>query len=332
MKETTSWLNRHGYRTRRGSTFGVGPVHKILTNTCYSTGKWPYGKRDSRNGGQHDPEKVILIPVPVLIDTVTAERVLAKLARNNPRTTPPRVVNGPSLLTGIAICASCGSGMTGTGTNRRGKSYSYYSCAGCHQKGTSVCKGRHIPASMLDDIVLSNLKQRLFTPKRLAWVCKCWRIGSLPRPTLSIVGCFPCSARLPTPTNACGGSTARSKRVSSSSMDILRERVAALKSDRERAKAAYDRARAQCGAVATIEAAKIDAFARLISEKLDNGDSNARKGFIRSIVDAIEVDDKQIRFIGSKNVLQAAIAGKETANENVRGFVSKWRARKDSNL
>jgi len=114
--------------------------------------------------------------------------------------------------------------------------------------------------------------------------------------------------------------------------DILRERVAALKSDRERAKAAYDRARAQCGAVATIEAAKIDAFARLMSEKLDNGDSNARKGFIRSIVDAIEVDDKQIRIIGSKNVLQAAIAGKQTANENVRGFVSKWRARKDSNL
>jgi hypothetical protein len=28
----------------------------------------------------------------------------AKLAQNNPKTTPPRIVNGPSLLTGIAIC------------------------------------------------------------------------------------------------------------------------------------------------------------------------------------------------------------------------------------
>lgn len=47
---------------------------------------------------QHDPSNVILIPVPVLIDIAIAERVMAKLAQNNPRTTPPRVVNGPSLL------------------------------------------------------------------------------------------------------------------------------------------------------------------------------------------------------------------------------------------
>src|SRR5665811_1300590 len=74
--------------------------------------------------------------------------------------------------------------------------------------------------------------------------------------------------------------------------DILRERTATLKSERERAKAALDRARAQCGTVTTIDSAKIDAFARLMTEKLDNGDTNARKGYIRSIVDAIEVDDK----------------------------------------
>lgn len=54
--------------------------------------------------------------------------------------------------------------MTRTGTNRRGKSYSYYSCAGCHQKGKSVCNGRHIPAAVLDDIILNNLKQRLLAP------------------------------------------------------------------------------------------------------------------------------------------------------------------------
>ena len=41
VKETTKWLNAHGYRTRRGATFGVGSVHKILTNNCYATGKWP---------------------------------------------------------------------------------------------------------------------------------------------------------------------------------------------------------------------------------------------------------------------------------------------------
>jgi site-specific DNA recombinase len=108
--------------------------------------------------------------------------------------------------------------------------------------------------------------------------------------------------------------------------DILRERTASLKSERERAKAALDRARAQCGTVAAIDAQKIDAFARLMTDNLDNGDTNARKGYIRSIIDAVEVDDEAVRIIGSKDVLQALIAGKQIANGNVRGFVRKWRS------
>ena len=69
-----------------------------------------------------------------------------------------------------------------------------------------------------------------------------------------------------------------------------------------------------------------------MNEKLDTGDTSARKTYIRSIVDAIEVDDRAIRIIGSRDVLQAVIAGKQTANGNVRGFVRKWRAGRDSNL
>src|SRR5262249_32049564 len=41
--------------------------------------------------------------------------------------------------------------------------------------------------------------------------------------------------------------------------------------------------------------------------------------------------DGAIRIFG-KDILQAAIAGKQTKNGNVRGFVRKWRARNDSNV
>src|ERR1035437_8093133 len=68
----------------------------------------------------------------------------------------------------IKFSVHTGAGMTRSGTNRRGKSYSYYSCAGCQNKGASVCKGRHIPTATLDGIIISNLKQRLLTPDRLA--------------------------------------------------------------------------------------------------------------------------------------------------------------------
>ncbi|MCK1478235.1 hypothetical protein IVB27_26385 [Bradyrhizobium sp. 197] len=82
---------------------------------------------------------------------------------------------------------------------------------------------------------------------------------------------------------------------------------------------------------AEAEAGKIDAFVRLMNAKLDAGDTNTCKGYIRSIIDAVEIDDQAIRIIGSKDILQAAIAGKQTENGNVRGFVRKWRARRDSN-
>jgi len=64
VKETTKWLNGHGYRTRRGATFGVGPIHKIITNSCYATGKWPYGRRNSRTGTFHDPKTIVEINIP----------------------------------------------------------------------------------------------------------------------------------------------------------------------------------------------------------------------------------------------------------------------------
>ena len=66
IKEVTKWLNSRGHRTRRGSTFGVGPVHNILRNACYATGKWPYGRRSSRTGSKHDPATIIEIPIPTL--------------------------------------------------------------------------------------------------------------------------------------------------------------------------------------------------------------------------------------------------------------------------
>lgn len=114
--------------------------------------------------------------------------------------------------------------------------------------------------------------------------------------------------------------------------DILRERIATLKSQRDQAKTALDRARAQCSTAMAIDAIKIDAFARLMNEELDTGNTHARKTYIRSVVDAVEVSDRATRIVGSKDILQAAIAGKRTENGNVRGFVRNWRARKDSNL
>src|SRR5215831_19385888 len=80
VKETTKWLNEQGHRTRRGATFGVGPLHGILTNRCYATGRWPYGIRNSRTGSLHDPTTVVEIEIPPIISPGMFEAVQAKLA------------------------------------------------------------------------------------------------------------------------------------------------------------------------------------------------------------------------------------------------------------
>ena len=98
VKEATKWLNEHGHRTRRGSTFGVGPLHRILKSSYYATGKWPYGRRNSRTGGLHDPATIVEIEIPPILPLELVEKVQARLAHNNPKVTPPRIVNGPTLL------------------------------------------------------------------------------------------------------------------------------------------------------------------------------------------------------------------------------------------
>ena len=59
---------------------------------------------------------------------------------------------------------------------------------------------------------------------------------------------------------------------------------------------------------------------------IDTGDVNVRRSYIRSIVDGIEVDDDVVRIVGRKDVRQAVIAGKQSDNGGVRGFVRKWSA------
>ena len=66
-------------------------------------------------------------------------------------------------------------------------------------------------------------------------------------------------------------------------------------------------------------------------DKIDNGDVQARKSYLRAVISEIRVDDDKISIIGDKTTLAAVIAGQNTPDTNVSGFVRKWRARRDSN-
>jgi site-specific DNA recombinase len=331
VKETTKWLNEQGHRTRLGATFGVGSIHRILTNRCYASGKWPYGVRNSRTGSLHDPATIVEIDIPPIIPQEAFDAAQAKLAQNNPKVTPPRVVNGPTLLTGLAVCASCGSGMTRTGTRRGNRSYSYYSCAGCHQKGKTVCKGRHIPMTKLDDLIIENVKDQLFSPERLKLILETLIV----RQGAKDKAVDDRRAALERELSSNEERLTRLYRaIEDGIVDLdaqLKDRIATIKTERDIVRTSLDRLIIQVRASTAITPVRLESFAQLIKGKLESGDVHARKAYLRSVISYIEVDDDKVRVVGDKATLAAAIAGRQVRSDNVRGFVRKWRARRDSN-
>ena len=332
IKKIASWLNSKGYRTRRGGMFGVAGVYLILKNTAY-IGACRYNVRDSKTGDKYPEEDVVKIPVPLIVSQEIFDAVKTKLAASNPKVVSPRLMAGPILLTGIAKCAYCSGGMTQrTGTSSTGRVYSYYTCAARAQKGPSACGGNTVRMAYLDDIVLTALEDRLFAPERLAEVLNALAARQSARSetiNARLVG-------LQTEMNKSESALKRLYKLVEEGHveidDLLSDRIALLKADRENARAALDRARAQARPFESIAAEKVEAFGRLMRSVLRDSDTPARKAYLRALINSVEVGDGKVRILASTDVLQAAAAAPADSAEDVRGSVLKWRARNDSNV
>jgi len=85
-------------------------------------------------------------------------------------TVPLRVVSGPTLLTGICFCATCGGAMTLR--SGKGGRYRYYTCSIKAWQGETGCMGRSIP---MDKLVAEHIAERLLQPERLG---ESWHLSS----------------------------------------------------------------------------------------------------------------------------------------------------------
>ncbi|MBR2120131.1 MAG: recombinase family protein [Afipia sp.] len=330
VKNLTSWLNERGYRTRRGARFGVATVHGILTNTVY-IGEWVFNRRDSRSQQPKPVNEHVTVEVPVIIPRTEFEAVVATLKTRDPRVTAPRVVTGPILLTGIASCAGCGAAMTlRTGTSSTGKVHKYYTCSTCARQGKTGCKGRSVPMAKLDAIVVENLAERLFQPERLKLI-----LGKLAeRRSEQAAEVDQRVSNLRSELTAAEDKLKRLYTMVENGLteldDILKDRLAALKTDRDQAKEALERIKVRPKSH-NFDDQAIERFGRLMRENIASGPIPFRKAYIKSVVDRVEVDDHAIRIVGDRATLEQAMAGDQNANPNVRSFVRKWRARRDSN-
>ena len=331
IKEIVKWLNARGYRTRRSNSFGVGHIHKLLTNTIY-VGRWRFNQTSSKTHKRKADDEIVETPVPAIMDADMFDRVQRQLHARNPKTQPPRVTTGPILLTGLAVCVSCGGGMTlRTGTSEGGRVYRYYTCTTCVCKGKTACKGRSIPMEKLDTLVAEHLMERLFKPERVAAI-----LTSLSSRRAEKAATL--NNRLMALQREMADADDRLKRLYrliedgvTESDEILKDRLNELKVDRDRAKAALERAKEQSAPQAHIDPALIERFGRTLCENFRNGSVPFRKAYLQSLIDVIEIDDRRIRIKGRKELLEKAVLASRNGQSWCSQTSTRWRARRDSN-
>jgi site-specific DNA recombinase len=329
VKAVTCWLNEHGYRTRVGARWGIGPLHQILTRPTYK-GEHRFNRKVWKTREAKPEAEQVAVAIDSIIDAATFDSVQAMLKAKNPRATPPRVVTGPILLTGLATCATCSGGMT----LRTGKSgrYRYYTCATSAQQGKSACKGRSVPMDKLDRLVSDKLAEKLLTPERVRKLLS----GLMNRQATKNEDY---SGRVAALRAKCADAEGRLGRlyaaietgIADPNDATLRGRLEAVKTERDVAKVAFERAVSEMRPDTRITEDKIAAFTGAMQTNVLNGETPFRRAYIRSVIDQVEVDDTEIRIKGRKSVLEKLVMAGGAAPAGVPSFVREWRARRDSN-
>ena len=112
---------------------------------------------------------------------------------------------------------------------------------------------------------------------------------------------------------------------------VLKDRLNILKVERDRAKAALERAKQQSASPIRIDPALIERFGRGMREAFTGGSVPFRKAYLQSLIDVVEVDDHSIRIKGRKDLLEKAVLSSRNQEASCSEMRTEWRARRDSN-
>src|SRR5579883_828943 len=333
IKAIVTHLNARGIRTRDGGRWGIGAVHKVLTRTTY-IGRHRFNAKTWKTRERKPEAEVVEMAVPTIVEAAEFEAVQALLKSRSPAVIAPRIVSGPTLLTGICFCAACGGAMT----LRTGKSgrYRYYTCSTKARQGETGCQGRTLRMEKLDALVVNHLEERLLQPERLGEILSLVldrREERARRQTTHIADLRKRASDV----------DAKLKRlyaaIESGVADLadpaLKDRIAELKAIRDQAQADAERAAGaldRTGPAITPQALKT--FAREARKRLRAENGGYRRDYLRALAQRVEVDAQELRIMGAKSELLrtlVAASGAKTAGFGVPSSVPKWRPQRDSN-
>lgn len=325
VKAIATHLNERGI-TRRGRRFSTGGVYDLLTSTTYH-GKHHFNRTDTRNGRSRPASQWIEFAVPAIIDEQTFNTVQALLQSRSPKRVAPRIVNGPTLLAGVARCGYCGAGLVlNTG---KGGAYRYYCCSRKMRGGAMACQGMRIRMDRLDEIVVGEIATRVLAPGRMNTLLDTNVKSTAERSDQT-------KDRLVQLRHLHKEAEAAITRlltlVEKGLMDpddsSLRERLVGLKLRRdELAAEVVDLSKRASNDQSSITPEKIKRLSGLLRDKLHSGSPELKQAYARLVVQQVTVKGKEIRIKGSKAVLaRAASNGLGNNPPAVLSFVRGWYA------
>jgi site-specific DNA recombinase len=150
--KTKSWESQNG-KAHAGRGFTKTSLRWLLTNAVYA------GKVEHR-GAMYAGEHAAIVELPVWQEVNDELRA----GRRDGATGAVRAPQN-ALLAGLLVCKSCQRPMIPTYTVKPGRRYRYYVCQTARQKGWSWCPTKSVPARMIEDSVLDQLRTALRTPE-----------------------------------------------------------------------------------------------------------------------------------------------------------------------
>lgn len=163
IKGIARHLNEKGILWR-GKRWSKSTVIQVLSNRA-CMGEHIFNRKEHKTGKIKDKSEWIVVPVAPIVDKETFEECSRLREMRSPVNMPPRLVNSPTLLTGLLRCGSCGNVMT-LATGKGGR-YRYYKCTRRINEGAGACDSANIPMERLDTLILEALAERVFTPSRV---------------------------------------------------------------------------------------------------------------------------------------------------------------------
>ncbi len=321
-KQIAAYFNERG-TLLRGAKWTRTRVHAMLCDTIYK-GQYVFNKTSNRTKARKAPEDWIIVEVPPIVSSQTFEAITAKRHERAPTATPPRILNSPTLLTGLLKCAVCGAGMT-LMTGKYGK-YRYYKCNTRIGQHSKACTTPAVPMDKLDTLVLSALADRVLTPERLKAMLKELKqqfelLRSKHGDVLRAM-----QKELTELETALNRLYVAIEKGLVPMDDMLGQRVQDLRNRRESVLGEMARTQAaEATPLSTLSHAQLTAFATNLRSRLLDSSTSFPKRYLQTLVSEITFDGEKVRMQGRKAAaLEAAMGKKMGTNDKVPTFSHGW--------